>query len=141
MTKQVASIFMLSILALASSHATLVLHFCGGNFDSASVAGYAPIRTCCCATRANSHSTEQQSVNQSPCCSNIFLQIDTDNFIVQQEISTEQQSIDYKYFTTEDIISTFISEKYITNIPFAPPPDGLERSGASIRHFCCSYLI
>jgi hypothetical protein len=142
MRKKIAAILLLSVTLLASSHATLIMHFCSGNLNSLALAGFfATPDLCCCSENEVECADNEDVIGSMSCCANHFFSVNTDDYTVQQQLLLDNKQVKTLVFAIEDPLSYCYSENFTKNKPIFPPPDGLKRSGASIRHFCCSYLI
>jgi hypothetical protein len=88
MKRKITALFLLIVTLLASSHATVAFHYCGGNFHAVAIAGFEKI-SCCEEKKGHETHGNENEISNTPCCSNHYLEITTDDFSVTPTIVTD----------------------------------------------------
>ncbi|MDR2847755.1 MAG: hypothetical protein LBV39_01485 [Bacteroidales bacterium] len=86
------SILLILLMAGVSTQPTLALHFCGGSLHAVSLRAVDAEKSCC--KKAGKHAPKGTSFSKAAgrCCSDYTIEVTTDTFQQQQEITTDVYS-------------------------------------------------
>jgi hypothetical protein len=86
--KKITAIFLLIVTVLASMHATMAFHYCGGSLRSVGFAGSEKVSCCEDENSREESYAGGNTIQGIPCCSNRYMKISTDDFSAAQNVIT-----------------------------------------------------
>jgi hypothetical protein len=138
--KQIVALGMLIVILLCGSHATVMFHYCGGEFRSATFVHGAE-KSCCAAAYAKAAADgSEEAVRRAPCCSNEYRVAATDDFYSAPEVP----ATDDREGTTTPVFEAWKTAEIGFSIRLFQsvfPPGGWTGAGIDRLLLLCTLII